>query len=257
VRAAVAGRAVRALAVRAAARLPVPVRRLAGHEVRCLHSLWLWVRRRRHGVGAGAHPAPYNAPQNAMMWSWIGLSAVETAGLALIIPWPLVHAVTLYLGVYGLVLMTGMQAACVTRPHVVEADGSLRLRQGGLFDLRIPAEEVVRLRAERRFPDGRAVQAREDGSLELIVAGQTTVTAELTGPVGYVRPLGRRGTAHTVRFHADDTAALIAAFEARRPGTPDTDGAGAGTGTGTGTGQEAGQAPGAGAGPGAEGVRRG
>jgi hypothetical protein len=40
--------------------------------------------------------------------------------------------------------------------------------------------------------------------------GQTTVAVELAGPVEFVRPLGGRGSAHTVRFHADDPTALVA-----------------------------------------------
>ncbi|MFF6971049.1 hypothetical protein [Streptomyces tsukubensis] len=117
------------------------------HEVRSLHSIWLWLRRRRDGVGAGDHAAGYNAPQNAMMWSWIGLS-------------------------------------------------------------------VVRVRAERRFPaTGGLLGTDGDGSLDLIVGGQTAVAVDLVSPVAYTRPLGRTGTARTtVRFHADDPGALVAAL---------------------------------------------
>ncbi|MGW4028313.1 hypothetical protein ACWEFL_03165 [Streptomyces sp. NPDC004838] len=207
------------LAVRAFGRLPLPVRRLLVHEVRALHSIWFWARRRRHGIGAGDHAAAYTAPQNAMMWAWIFISLVETVALALIIPWPLVHAITLYIGVYGLVLMVGLQAACVARPHVAGADGSLRLRYGALFDLRIAAEDIVRVRIDRRFPQGSLVQPREDESLELIVAGQTTLAVELAAPITYVRPLGRRGTARTIRFHADDPQALMAALGSAKPST--------------------------------------
>ncbi|MFE7129427.1 hypothetical protein ACFVIM_01035 [Streptomyces sp. NPDC057638] len=184
-------------------------RRLLVHELRTFHSLGLWVARRRHAVPRDGHALPYTSPQTAMVWGFIVVSAMETAALAMLIPWPLVHRVTLVVHVYGLVLMVGMHAACVTRPHVVAADGSLRLRYGALFDLRVPAEAIVRARVERRYPSGRLVQPREDGSLELIVGGQTTVTVELTRPLPYRRPLGGRGTAHTVRFHADDPAELV------------------------------------------------
>ncbi|MFD3740005.1 hypothetical protein [Streptomyces sp. NPDC058629] len=52
----------------------------------------------------------------------------------------------------------------------------------------------------------------EDEVLDLMVGGQTTVTVELVGPVAYVRPLGRRGSARTFRFHADDPQAVVAAL---------------------------------------------
>ncbi|MFI6283361.1 hypothetical protein ACIBCM_01170 [Streptomyces sp. NPDC051018] len=200
--------------------LPLSVRRLVVHEIRALYSIWLWVFRRRHGIGPGTHTAGYTAPQTAMMWAWIFVSLVETVALAMIIPWPLVHAITLYVSLYGLVLMVGLQAACVTRPHVVGADGSLRLRYGALFDLRIPARAIERVRIDRRFPEGKLVQPRDDGSLELIVGGQTTLAVDLAEPLVYVRPLGRRGTAHTIRFHADDPAALLAALTRRTPTGP-------------------------------------
>ncbi|NEE54651.1 hypothetical protein G3M55_59935, partial [Streptomyces sp. SID8455] len=74
--------------------------------------------------------------------------------LALVIPWPLVHAILLVVDVYGVVLVLAIHAACVTRPHVVEADGSLRLRYGALFDLRVPVSLIASARVERRYPDG-------------------------------------------------------------------------------------------------------
>ncbi|WP_328401263.1 hypothetical protein OHS70_26595 [Streptomyces sp. NBC_00390] len=191
--------------------VPPALARLLVHELRAMHSLALWLVRRRHGVPAGAHPAAYTGPQTALMWGMIFVSVVETIALAVLVPWPLVHAVTLVIDVYGVLLLVAMHAACVTRPHVVGADGSLRIRYGALFDLRIAADEIARVRVERRYPDGRLVTVREDGSLDLIVAGHTTVSVELTAPVGFVRPLGSRGSAHTVRFHADDPQALVAA----------------------------------------------
>jgi hypothetical protein len=191
------------------------LRRLVVHEVRAVHSLALWVVRRRHGVGAGTHPAPYTGPQTATMYGFIFVSVVETVALAVLIPWPLVHSITLVIDVYGVLLMVALHASCVTRPHVTGPDGSLRIRYGALFDLRIRPEDIVHARVDRRFPAGKLVQPREDGSLELIVGGQTAVTVELRAPVAYVRPLGRRGSAHTIRFHADDPKALVAELRAR------------------------------------------
>ncbi|MEU3601924.1 hypothetical protein ABZ714_24890 [Streptomyces sp. NPDC006798] len=192
--------------------LPRVAVRLMVHEVRCLRSIWFRVRRRTHGVGPGDHAAGYTAPQSATMWSLIGLSVVETAALAFLIPWPVVHLVLLVLGVYGTVFMVGMQAACAVRPHVAGADGSLRLRYGALFDLRIPAGDIVRVRIDRRFPPGGLITAHDDGSVDLAVGGQTNVAVDLVSPVTYTRPLGRAGTARTVRFHADDPQALVAAL---------------------------------------------
>jgi hypothetical protein len=206
--------------------VPEKVRRLVAHEVRALHSLGLWVLRRRHAVPEGALAVPYTGPQTAMMYGLVFVSLVETVMLALLVPWPVVHRVLLVLDVHGVVLVLALHAACVTRPHVVDADGALRLRYGGLFDLRVPAGAVAGARVERRFPEGGPVRASADGVLDLVVGGQTTVTVELVGPVPFVRPLGKRGWARTVRFHADDPGAAVAALTRGRtapsphPGPP-------------------------------------
>ncbi|MFJ3972454.1 hypothetical protein ACIPYR_30500 [Streptomyces parvus] len=204
--------------VRAA--VPVALRQLVVHEFRALHSLGLWSARRRHRIPEGARPFSYTEPQTGIMWAFLFVSVVETVVLALVIPWPLVHAIVLVVDVYGIVIVLALHAAAVTRPHLVEADGSLRLRYGALFDLRVPADAIASARVERRFPDGGPVRVDEDGTLDLAVGSRTTVTVELTGPVEFVRPLGRRGSARTLRFHADDPRAAVAALAAPRRAAP-------------------------------------
>ncbi|MGW8486395.1 hypothetical protein [Streptomyces sp. NPDC055886] len=199
-------------AVRAA--VPVALRRLIVHEFRALHSLGLWAVRRRHRIPEGARPFSYTEPHTGIMWTFLFVSVVETVVLALVIPWPLVHAIMLVVDVYGIVIILALHAAAVTRPHLVGADGSLRLRYGALFDLRVPADAITSARVDRRFPDGGLVRVDEDGTLDLAVGSQTTVTVELTGPVEFVRPLGRRGSARVLRFHADDPRAAVAALTA-------------------------------------------
>ncbi|KAB2594558.1 hypothetical protein F5983_01700 [Streptomyces arboris] len=211
------GRRAAALsAVRAV--VPVAVRRLTVHELRALHSLGVWAVRCRHRIPEGALPFSYTEPQTGTMWAFFLASVLETVVLALVIPWPLVHLILLVVGVYGTVLIVALHAACVTRPHVVGADGSLRLRYGALFDLSVPASLITAARVERRYPDGGLVRVSEDGVLDLAVGSQTTVTVELAEPVEFVRPLGRRGSARVLRFHADDPRAAVAAL-GPKPGT--------------------------------------
>jgi hypothetical protein len=204
--------------------VPEKVRRLVAHEVRALHSLGLWVLRRRHAVPEGAIAVPYTGPQTAMLYGLVFVALVETVMLALLVPWPVVHRVLLVVDVYGVVLVLAFHAACVTRPHVVDADGALRLRYGGLFDLRVPAGAVAGARVERRYPEGGPVRTGADGLLDLAVGGQTTVTVDLVCPVEFVRPLGKRGWARAVRFHADDPGAAVAALtRGRRAPSPNQD----------------------------------
>ncbi|WP_405799765.1 hypothetical protein [Streptomyces sp. NBC_01506] len=202
-------RAALARAVEAA--VPPTVRRLLVNEMRGMTSLVRWVARRTHGVREGDLAAAYTGPQTAMMYGFLFVSVVETVALAVLIPWPLVHMIMLVLDVYGVLMMLALHAACVTRPHVVGADGSLRVRWGALFDMPIESGQITSVRVERRYPEGSLVKIDEPGgTLDLIVGGQTTVRVDLAEPVGFVRPMGGRGTATAVRFHADDPAALVA-----------------------------------------------
>jgi hypothetical protein len=188
------------------------VRRLTVLELHGMHSLLMWLARRRHGLAPGAYAAAYTSPQTALLFGLLFVAVVETVALAVLIPWPLVHSIVLFLDVYTVLQVLALHAACVTRPHVVGADGSLRIRYGHLLDLRIPAEAVKQVRVDRRYPTGKRVQEHPDGSLDLLVASQTTVSVELAAPVTFVRPLGRRVRVSTaVRFHADDPKALVAA----------------------------------------------
>ncbi|MFE2341086.1 hypothetical protein ACFXCR_16500, partial [Streptomyces sp. NPDC059431] len=201
--------------------VPLPVRRLLLHELRAGASLGRWaLRRPPHGVGAVDHAAPYTGPQTAMMYGLLFVSLIETVGLAVLIPWPAVHRLVLVLDVYGVLLVLAMHAACVTRPHVVHPDGTLRIRYGALFDLTVPPDAVASVRVERRYPEGRLVSLSEDGVLDLVVGSQTTVTVELARPLTFHRPLGARARARVIRFHADDPRALVAAMTGAEPGAP-------------------------------------
>lgn len=199
--------------------VPVPVRRLVLHELRACAALVRWaLRRPPHGVRPGDHAAPYTGPQTAMMYGLVFVSLIETVALAFLIPWPAVHRVVLVLDVYGVVLVLALHAACVTRPHVVSPDGTLRIRYGALFDLTVPPDAVAAVRVDRRYPEGRLVTLSGDGVLDLIVGSQTTVTVELVRPLAFRRPLGARAEARVIRFHADEPRALVDAL--RQPAPP-------------------------------------
>ncbi|WP_274915949.1 hypothetical protein [Streptomyces sp. WZ-12] len=183
------------------------VGRLVRHEGRWLVSLVWWVVRHRGGVPAGARALPYAGAQAALLYGLTFVCGVETVGASLLVrDLPVVHAVTLVVDVYAVLMVLGNQAAAVTRPHVVGADGVV-VRDGARMAVRIPLERIASVRYDLRFGRG----ARDDGVLELAVGGQTSVTLELTGPVEAVRLLGRREVVRTVRFHADDARGAVAA----------------------------------------------
>ncbi|MFB1045465.1 hypothetical protein [Streptomyces chrestomyceticus] len=198
--------------------VPAPVRKLTAHEVFLSTSFLRWVTRRGpHGVRDGDLPVPYAPGQTATMYGFLFVCVVETVGFAFLIPWPVVHAVTLVLDIWGCYFVIALHASCVVRPHVVGADGSLRLRYGALLDIRIPADRVASARREQKFPDGKLAVVDENGVADMAVAGRTTVLVELTGPVRFVRPLGKSAEARAFRFYAEDPAAVVAALKAGAP----------------------------------------
>ncbi|MFJ6750632.1 hypothetical protein ACIQNI_20955 [Streptomyces sp. NPDC091266] len=182
------------------------LRRLAGHEGRWLVSLGWWVARRRIGVAAGERAFGYAGVQAALVYGLAFVCAVETAGLAVLLAGvPVAHAVLLVVDVYTVLTMLGLQAAAVTRPHVL-GSGVLRVRDGARMEIRVPLERIASVRYDLRFTKEAA-----EGVLELQVGGQTSVTVELREPVVAVRLLGRRVSVRTVRFHADDARGAVAA----------------------------------------------
>ncbi|MEU0196505.1 hypothetical protein ABZ250_43000 [Streptomyces afghaniensis] len=183
-------------------------RRLVLHEVRLLVSLVLWVVRRREGAD-GARAFGYARGQGAMMAGFGFVCVVETVAMSVLLrDWPTVHAVFLFLDVYGVVVVVALHASSVVRPHVLDPDdGSLRIRRYVHVDLRVPLERIASVRRELRMTHERA-----DGELDVEVGSQTTVTLELTEPVTHVTFFGRRREVRVVRFHADDADGLVRAL---------------------------------------------
>ncbi|NGN64988.1 hypothetical protein G5C51_13915 [Streptomyces sp. A7024] len=194
---------------------PATVRRLTVHELKLFTSFCRWITRRPpHGVGPGDAAVTYAAGQSFVIWGFLFVSVIETVALALIIPWPVVHLTFLVIDIWGIYFIIALHASCAVRPHVIAADGSLHLRYGVLLGLRIPADRIARVRTDRCFPDGGGpALVRDDGSLDLAVSSQTTVTVELTEgePLRFVRPLGKVAAIQgPVRFYADDPASAVA-----------------------------------------------
>ncbi|MEU0383038.1 hypothetical protein [Streptomyces chartreusis] len=183
-------------------------RLLVRHEVRLLVSLVLWVVRRTHGTGRG-RAFGYARGQGAMMFGFGFVCLVETVAMSVLLrDWPTVHAVFLFLDVYGIVIVVALHASSVVRPHVLDVEGgSLRIRRYVHVDLRVPLERIASVRRELRMTHERA-----DGELDVEVGSQTTVTLELTEPVTHVTFFGRRREVRVVRFHADDADGLVRAL---------------------------------------------
>lgn len=187
-------------------------RRLTWHELLLWVCVLRWIARRPQGVRAGDTAACYHGAQAATVGGFFFVSVVETVALAYLIPWPVVHAAFLVVDLWGVFFIVGLHASCAVRPHVVGADGSLRLRYGALVDIRVPADRILSARVDRRFPSASLLAFGADDDVDLVVGGMTTVTVRLSEPVVFRRPLGRLAQARTLRCHADDPRALVRAL---------------------------------------------
>jgi hypothetical protein len=196
------------------------VRALVRHELRLFASLLLWVTRRTHGTRDG-RPFGHARGQGTMMWGLAFVCVVETAGMAVLLRgWPVVHAAVLLLDVYTVLMVVGIHAACVTRPHILDST-YLRVRDGAHVDLRIPVADIAVVRRELRTTHEHA-----EGELNLAVGAQTDVTIELAAPVTHFSFPGRERRVRLVRLHADDPDELVRALTRARtapspcPGLP-------------------------------------
>ncbi|MEB3959692.1 hypothetical protein OKJ48_05430 [Streptomyces kunmingensis] len=190
--------------------LPAGARQIVGNELRVFGSLGLWAARRRHGVPPGADSFSYARGQATMMYAFAFVCVVETFGMSVLLrDWPTAHRIVLILDVYTVLMVLGLHAASVTRPHVITAD-ALRVRRGSHVDLRIPLERIASVRRENRF-----THTASKGELNLDVAAQTSITLELDEPVRHLTFLGRPKEVHRVRLHAEEPDLLARTLEVR------------------------------------------
>ncbi|MDX3519744.1 hypothetical protein [Streptomyces scabiei] len=179
-------------------------RSLVRHELLLLASLLRWVARRPHGVGDGGRAFGYARGQGAMMFGLGFVCVVETVAMAVLLrEFPLVHGAFLVLDLYTILIVVGLHAPSVTRPHVLTGT-TLRLRRFATVDLPVPLDAVASVRRELR-----TTHEKRDGELNMEMGSQTTVTVELASPVTYSTFFGRPREVRLVRFHADESDQLV------------------------------------------------
>lgn len=188
--------------------MPGPIASLVLHEARLVHSLLLWARRRQHGVPPGAVAITYGRDDRAVGLALLTVSLVELVVVELVIPWPTVRLALFLLGVYGVVVVLGLLAGPVVRPHVLTED-SLRLRVGTWADVTLPLDAITTVVRRRGNADGLVTFA--GSTLVLAVGNQTQLDLDLDRP--HQLHVGRRsGTVHCVRVSADDPGAAVTAI---------------------------------------------
>jgi len=202
--------------------VPEQVRRIMGFDLKGMISLALWVARRPHGVPPGATAVSYSRAQTSTMMMFLFAMVVELVGAEILLrrfgaPAGL-RTVILVVDGYTILVVLAVIAACITRPHVISAD-EVRIRYGAFFDLRVPREQIAKVRHVRNLNEKGMVKVADD-RLSVAVSSQTNLIIELTEPITAVRPLGRRVEARTIRLFADDPRAAINALQPRREHAP-------------------------------------
>ncbi|WJK42171.1 hypothetical protein O7608_07225 [Solwaraspora sp. WMMA2056] len=197
-----------------ARRVGVALRRLAGFEGAGLVSLWLWVRRRRHGVPESATAVPYAGAVALTMVMFLVVSVVELVAVEILLraigaPAPLRHGI-LIVDAYGVLIALAVIAATVTRPHVIGPD-EIRVRSAAFLDVRVPRRLVTEVRMVRNYNEQGTILVDGDTLIVSAIA-QTNLVVELAEPVRVVRPLGRVAHVRTIRFFADDPTSALAAW---------------------------------------------
>ncbi|MFI1582918.1 hypothetical protein [Embleya sp. NPDC020630] len=194
--------------------VPTPARRVVSFDAKGVQSLWLLCLRRKHGIPPDAVTVPYAREPMPMMLLWVFVLTVDAVATEVVLRGvgapPILRRAFLVVDVYSIFTAVAVAATWVTRPHVVTAD-ELRLRSGAFFDLRIPRHTVASVRLARCFNESSAIAVAGD-RLGVCVASQSNVVVELSEPVRYTRPLGRRGEARTIRFFTDTPEAAVAAL---------------------------------------------
>ncbi|MBA2811693.1 hypothetical protein E0500_031305 [Streptomyces sp. KM273126] len=187
--------------MRAAARIPSALLR---HELLLLAAIVRWLGRRPHGVGDGRQGFGYARGQGAMLFGFGFVCAIETAALSVLLRgFPLLHLVFLVVDLYTILMVVGLHASSVTRPHVLSAT-ALRLRRFATVDLCVPLASVAAVHRELR-----TTHEKREGELDLVVGSQTSITLELAEPVTYRTLFGRSRAVRLVRFHADEPDVLV------------------------------------------------
>jgi hypothetical protein len=183
------------------------------NEARTLAGLWLYLRRREDGVDGDAVAVPYGSNGKAIFIVFTVVSLVE-AGLFWLIDFGLfADLLLLVLGVYSVLLVFGVYAGTVVRPHVISTR-EVRVRYSSFYDVRIPRENVVSLRYLKESHHPAKAKPFRDGTwLSYDNYYETNLVAELREPVTVTRPLGKTESVRVVKFHADDPKAAVEAHE--------------------------------------------
>ena len=195
--------ALRALAVDA------PYLRMMAAEARTFASLGRWIAR-RPDVPAGAVAIGYSRGTLGIPIALSIAAGIELVAVHLLIPWPTVRLILDLVGIYALLMILGLLAGRIVRPHLI-VGAELVLRSGPHVCARVPLSDVTEVRRDRRLsPTSAAIETDGDRDI-LALPGPdgTSLTVVLARPVEAAvpgLPWGRPELREVseVRLHVDD-----------------------------------------------------
>lgn len=190
-------------------------------EFAMVGSLARWIRRQPE-VPAGAQAFTYHRQGAPIMWTMVGLIAVETAALHLVVPWPTVRLVLVILSLYSLLWVTGFIAGFTVHPHLLR-DRTLILRHGPRVSITIPTETITEITLRNGdLPGIRSVRYEEpsestgDGVLHIAHAGSTNTVISLATSLPGSRLTGNMPVTQ-VRAWVDEPRSLKLGLQALGP----------------------------------------
>lgn len=195
--------ALRALAV------DDPYLRMMAAEARTFASLGRWIAR-RPDVPAGAVAIGYCRGTLGIPIALSVAAGIELVAVHLLIPWPTVRLILDLLGIYALLMILGLLAGRIVRPHLI-VGAELVLRSGPHVCARVPLSHVTEVRRDRRLsPTSAAIET--DGERHILALpgpDGTSLTVVLARPVEAAvpgLPWGRPELREVseVRLHVDD-----------------------------------------------------
>ena len=186
-----------------------PYLRMMAAEARTFASLGRWIAR-RPDVPAGAVAIGYSRGTLGIPIALSIAAGIELVAVHLLIPWPTVRLILDLLGVYALLMILGLLAGLIVRPHLI-VGGELVLRSGPHVCARVPLSDVTEVRRDRRLsPTSAAVDTDGDRhTLALPGPDGTSLTVLLARPVEAAMPGMPWAAPETrqvseVRLHVDD-----------------------------------------------------
>ena len=201
-----------------------PFLRMMAAEARTFASLGRWIAR-RPDVPAGAVAIGYSRGTLGIPVALSVAAGIELVAVHLLIPWPAVRLVLDLLGVYALLMILGLLAGRIVRPHLI-VGGELVLRSGPHVCARVPLDAIARVRLDRHLGSGGAEviddDNNDDNNAVLSLAGPdgTSVSLDLTRAVAASVPSYPWSAPElrqlcSIRLHVDDPDSAVALIRAR------------------------------------------